>query len=296
MKLVLIDGNAILHRAFHALPPLSAKDGTPINAVYGFISMLTRVIENQKPTHLAVAWDTAKPTFRHAQYTNYQANRPKGDSELTPQFQIAQDVLTAMNIPIYFLEGFEADDIIGTIVTKVTLKDSKPLETVVVTGDRDILQLVDDSKNVGVFMPIKGLSEGKLYKEAEVLERMGVKPSQIIDFKALVGDPSDNYPGVAGIGPKTAISLLHQFGTLEEIYKNLHLIPDKTARKLAEGAEPAGISQQLATIVRDVPVSFKLSDAEDWDISSEKVMKLFNQIGFRTLTERVKTLGQKLKN
>lgn len=293
-KLVLIDGNAILHRAYHAMPALTSNNGTPINAVYGFISMLLRITQDLKPTHIVVAWDTAKPTFRHSEYSNYQANRPRGDSELVVQFDIIYSVLKAMAIPIYFMEGFEADDVIGTIATQC--RDKKLVDEVnIVTGDRDILQLVDDEENIKVFMPIKGLSEGKLYSEADVEERMGVKPSQIIDFKALVGDPSDNYPGVAGIGPKTAIGLLKQFGTLEKIYKNLHLVPTKVAEKLANGAEPAGISKRLATIVRDVPITFKLEDAKKWDLSGERVIKLFQEIGFKTLTDRVLKFGSQLQ-
>jgi DNA polymerase I len=284
-KLLLIDGNAILHRAYHALPPLSALDGTQVNAVYGFVSMLLRVVENLKPTHIAVAWDTAKPTFRHAEYTNYQAQRPRAESDLSPQFKITQDVLTAMHIPIFFLEGFEADDVIGTIAEQVSE------EVIIVTGDRDILQLIDEDKPVRVFMPIKGLSEGKLYGEEETIERMGVKPSQIVDYKALVGDPSDNYPGVQGIGEKTAINLLHQFGTLEEIYKNLHLVPDRYAKKLAEGVEAAGISKRLATIVRDVPITCTIDDCAKWDVGSDDVVAMFRKIGFKSLTERAIKLG-----
>lgn len=282
-KLLLIDGNAVLHRAYHALPPLTSNDGQPINAVYGFISMLLNLILQLKPTHIAVAWDTAKPTFRHAEYTNYQANRPRSDSELVSQFSLAHKVLEAMNIPIYSIEGFEADDILGTISSQKGMVD----EVVIVTGDRDILQLVDEQRNIRVFMPVKGLSDGKLYGEAEVIERMGVTPSQIVDFKALVGDPSDNYPGVTGIGPKTAIDLLKKYQTLDEIYKNLDEIKPNTAKKLALGAEAAGISKRLATIVRDTPVTFVLEDSKNWDIANKKTIALFNQIGFKTLTQRV---------
>lgn len=286
-KLVLIDGNAIIHRAYHAMPALTANDGSPINAVYGFISMLLRIIQDLKPTHIAVAWDTPKPTFRHAEYTNYQAHRPRMESDLSSQFSVARDVLKAMNIPQFSLEGFEADDVIGTI-SKQCMGEC---EVVIVTGDRDILQLVSDKDKIRVFMPTKGISQGKVYHDNDVIERMGVKPSQIIDFKALVGDPSDNYPGVTGIGPKTAIDLIEKFETLENIYDNLWQIPEKTASKLASGAEPAGISQKLATIVRDVPITFHLKDSADWDIKSRKVLDLFKKIGFRTLTERVVKLA-----
>lgn len=283
-KLLLIDGNAIIHRAYHALPPLTSNNtNEPINAVYGFISMMLRVIEIIKPTHIIVAWDTPKPTFRHAEYSNYQAHRPRGDSELISQFGLMRKVLDAMDIPQYSMEGFEADDIIGTAAYNSKGMD----EVVIVTGDRDILQLVDDTKHIGVYMPIKGLNNAKLYHEVDVVERMGVKPAQIIDYKALVGDPSDNYPGVTGIGEKTAINLLKQFGTVDEIYKNLHLIPDRYAKKLALGVEAAGISRMLATIIHDVPVTMSLTDAVKWDVANDKTLKLFHEIGFKTLTDRV---------
>lgn len=290
-KLVLIDGNAILHRAYHALPPnLTTDSGQPINAVYGFISMLLRVIADLKPTHVAVAFDTAKPTFRHVEYVGYQAHRPRTDSELSSQFEIAYKVLDAMNIPIYKLAGFEADDVIGTISNQVKGID----EVIIVTGDRDILQLVDDKKNIKLYMPVRGLTDAKLYGEKETFERMGVKPNQIIDYKALVGDPSDNYPGVTGIGPKTANSLIEKYGDVDNIYKHLGDIPERTSKKLAEGAEAAGVSRKLATIVKDVPITFKIEDASRWDVDSHKTLELFSEIGFKTLTKRVKEVGEKI--
>lgn len=283
-KLLLIDGNAILHRAYHALPLLtSSGTNEPINAVYGFVSMLLGMVENLHPTHIIVAWDTPKATFRHAKYSSYQAHRPRGDSELISQFKTIHEVLDSMNIPQYSIEGFEADDVIGTISEQF----KGELEVVIVTGDRDILQLVDDEQKVFVYMPIKGISKAKMYHESDVVERMGVKPNQIIDYKALVGDPSDNYPGVLGIGEKTAINLLKEFGTLEKIYENLHLIPEKYSKKLASGAEAAGISKELATIVRDAPVTASLEDAVKWDVASKNTKELFKKIGFKTLTNRI---------
>lgn len=290
-KLVLIDGNAILHRAYHALPgSLTTKDGQPINAVYGFVSMLLRVVTDLKPTHIAVAFDTAKPTFRHVEYIGYQANRPRTESELSSQFEVCYKVLGSMNIPIFSLAGFEADDVIGTISHQVKNID----EVVIVTGDRDILQLVDESRNIKIYMPIKGLTDAKLYGEAETIERLGVKPSQIIDYKALVGDPSDNYPGVAGIGPKTAIALIEKYRDVDNIYKHLGEISEKVAKKLAEGAESAGMSRKLATIVKDVPITFKIEEAAKWDVDSSDTLKLFEKIGFKTLTKRVKEVGEQI--
>ncbi|HEX6977223.1 MAG TPA: 5'-3' exonuclease H3TH domain-containing protein [Patescibacteria group bacterium] len=287
-KLILIDGNAILHRAYHALPPLTSKDGVQINAVYGFISMLLGIVTTLKPTHIAVCFDTPKPTFRHAQYIGYQAHRPRLESDLSSQFEIIYKVLDAMDIPIYKQEGYEADDVLGTIAKQTEKVD----EVVIVTGDRDILQLVDG--RVKVYMPVRGLSEGKVYGENDVVERLGVKPNQIVDYKALVGDSSDNYPGVPGVGPKTAISLIEKYQTLEKIYENLALISPKVSKKLAEGIESAGMSKKLATIVCDVPVTFHLEKAQKWDIDNKKTLNLFEKFGFKTLTQRVIKVGKKV--
>lgn len=300
-KLVLIDGNAILHRAYHALPPLTTKRGEPINAVYGFISMLLRVIQDLKPTHIAVAFDRKEPTFRHEAFVEYQAQRPAMESDLSSQFEKAKDTISAFGIPIYEKAGYEADDVIGTLALQATekLKDrkterqkSKVDDVVIVTGDKDQLQLV--TERIKVYMPISGLSSAKLMGEEEVLEKMGVKPSLIDDYKALVGDPSDNYPGVPGIGPKTAINLLKRYGTLDNIYKHLKSIPEVTAQKLKDGKESSKISKKLATIVKNVPIKINIEDCAKWDIDSQAVLDLFYEFGFKTLTERVKKVGKEL--
>lgn len=292
-KLVLIDGNAILHRAYHALPPLTTRKGEPINAVYGFISMLLRVIQDLKPTHLAVAFDRKEPTFRHKEYKEYQAHRPEMDKDLGVQFDKAKDVISAFGFPIYDKAGYEADDVIGTLAAQATgVSKSKIDQVIIVTGDRDILQLVTDK--VKVYLPIRGLSEAKLMGEKDVVEKMGVKPSQVDDYKALVGDPSDNYPGVRGIGPKTAVKLLKEFETVEGIYKNLDKIPETAAKKLREGEKSAKISQRLAEIVTDVPVKLDIENSGKWKVDSQKVLNLFAEYGFKTLTKRVKKVGTEL--
>lgn len=305
-KLVMFDGNAIMYRAFHALPPLTTKSGEPINAVYGLISMLINIVENLKPTHIIFCFDEKGPTFRNELLPTYQSQRPETPSELIPQFKKARDFLESVNIPVYSKSGYEADDVIGTLATLLKMD-----EVVIVTGDRDILQIVDDSKDIKLFMPIGGLSNGKIFAEKETVERMGVKPNQIPDYKALVGDPSDNYFGIAGIGPKTAINLLKKYETLDGVYKAVSLvssayehisdIPDKLKTKLLEGKESAYLSYKLATIVRDVPFKFDkvtgsaLEDASKWDLISENVLKLFEEYGFKTLTARIKKLGEQIE-
>jgi DNA polymerase-1 len=289
-KLVLIDGNAILHRAFHALPPLTTRRGEPINAVYGLISMLLRVIQDLKPTHIAVVFDTPKPTFRNKLLSSYQAQRPETAKELIGQFEKARKVLKAFNIPHYEADGFEGDDVIGTLAEQA----GKNEEVIIVTGDKDQLQLINDKKNIKLYMPITGLSNSKLMTETEVKEKMGIEAKLIDDYKALVGDPSDNYKGVPGIGPKTAINLLNEHGSLDNIYRNLKNISSLTAQKLKDGKKESEISKKLATIVKNVPIKLNLEECQKWDVDGEEVLTLFAEFGFKTLTERVKKVGKEI--
>ncbi len=293
-KLVLVDGFAILHRAYHAIPhTLTTKNGEPINALYGVVSMFLRVIEDLKPTHVAVCFDVKEKTFRHEVFEKYQSQRPHMEDGLSSQIAKTRSFLEAAKIPLFFKAGFEADDLIGTIAHTVVVSNLAD-EVVIVTGDKDILQLVSD--RVRVYMPVSGLSVAKLYGRVEVRERMGVEPSQIADLKALVGDPSDNYPGVSGIGPKTAITLIEEFGSLENIYKNLDKLPVKVSNKLVNDKENAKLSLKLSTIVRNVPINLDIEKASKWDIDSPEVLKLFQEFGFKTLTERVKKVGQKIES
>jgi len=292
-KLILIDGNAILHRAYHALPPLTTKSGQPINAVYGLVSMLLRVIQDLKPTHIAIAFDRKEPTFRQKEYKDYQAQRPAMDKELSGQFEKAKDVAFAMRIPVYERAGYEADDLLGSMAkqsTAISNNNSTVDEVVIVTGDRDILQLVD--KKIRVYMPIRGLSEGKLFAPEDVKEKMGVLPEQIIDLKALIGDSSDNYKGIPGIGPKTAVNLLEKYKSFENIYKKLDDIPAATKTKLEVGMDSGKMSQRLAKIVTDMELDTDLEKASYWQVDNPQVLDLFSQFGFRTLTNRVKDVGK----
>ena len=204
-RLVLIDGHAILHRAYHAFPStLKTRKGELVNAVYGFSRMLLTVLEDLKPQYLVVAFDLPQPTFRHQEYVGYQIQRPEMDKELFGQIERVYQIVKALNIPIFTAPGFEADDVIGTLA-----KQAKNLEVMIVTGDRDIMQLVN--KKVKVYSPRKGFAEPEIFDEKKVKEFLGITPQQVIDYKALTGDPSDNYPGVSGIGPKTAVKLLSRF-------------------------------------------------------------------------------------
>ena len=313
-KLVLFDGNAVMHRAYHALPDLKTRAGEPINAVYGLVSMLLKVIEDLKPTHIAFAFDRKEPTFRTQILESYQAQRPEMDEELDSQFDKARETVEAFGIPIYSKAGFEADDVIGTIANSVSSSrlparagklgyiqiDSGSQsgmtdgvsQVLVVTGDRDMLQLVRGK--VKLYMPVKGLADAKEFGKDETIERMGVPPEQIVDYKALVGDPSDNYKGVPGIGPKTAIDLLSKYKTLDEIYAHLDEIKESVRKKLTESKDSAYQSQKLARIVIDVDVDFSLEETKKWRLDSPEILSLFEQYGFRTLTKRVKELGKSI--
>jgi len=285
-KLVIIDGNAILHRAFHAMPPLTTKSGEPINAVYGLISMFLRVIQDLKPDAIAVAFDEKEPTFRHKEFREYQSQRPPTAEDLSSQFEKARDFFKAAKVPIYSKPGYEADDVIGTIASKA--KE----DVVVVTGDRDMLQLINDK--VRLYMPVAGLTNAKLYDAAAATERMGVPPDEIPDYKALVGDPSDNYPGVVGIGPKTAEKLLEKYKNVDNIYAHLSDIEPRIRQKLEIKKDDAKLFHRLATIVRDVPIDINFEDMEKWKIDSSDVLDLFQKFGFRTLTERIKKVGKEI--
>lgn len=288
--LVLIDGNAIMHRAYHALPPLTNKQGEPIHAVYGFVTMLITIVNKLSPTHLIVCFDRPEPTFRKSMYVGYQAHRPKMDSDLSSQFEKVKKVISVMNIPLYEMPGYEADDVIGSL----SLQASEHSDVIIVTGDRDILQLVTDT--IQVYMPVQGLSNGKLYSPSDVEKKFGVTPSQIVDYKALAGDSSDNYPGVRGIGPKTASMLLQTFGTLENLYqaiykkdKRVETLKNGTLKALSEYAEDAGMAKKLARIVIDAPVTLDRTKAELHELATPQVLKTLSDLGFLSIVRRLET-------
>src|ERR1035437_9417875 len=237
-KLVLIDGNAIIHRAFHALPPLNSKDGQPTNAVYGFFMMLLKIIDDLQPEYLVVCFDKKAPTFRKQLYVGYQATRPKPSDDLIPQFDMVHKALDEAKVKHFEIDGYEADDLIGTISKKAKEKN---LQTIIVSGDRDLLQLINSK--VLMLAPIAGMTKMTLFDEVKVREKYGLEPWQIVDYKALVGDASDNYPGGTGIGPKTASTLLNKYQTLEGIYQHLGELSPQIQKKLANDVEQAALAK-----------------------------------------------------
>jgi len=282
-KVILIDGNAIVHRAFHAIPPFKTSKGELVNAVYGFFSMLLNIISGNKPDYIAVAFDTGK-TFRHEASEDYKASRAKAPDELYAQFDRIKEVLRAFNIPIYEAKGYEADDILGTLA-KMIERDHKHL-TLIATGDKDAFQLV--SNYIHVLMPHKGFKESIIYDSNKVEEKMGIKPTQVIDFKGLCGDSSDNIKGVAGIGAKTATKLLQQYGSIDEIYKNINEITGAVHKKLEQGKDDAIKSKYLATIVTDMDLDLNLKECRTHEINQNKVEALFEELEFKSLLKKLK--------
>jgi len=292
-KLVVIDSNALVHRAFHALPPsFTDEQGRPTNAVYGFTAIFLKAIKDLKPDYLAACFDRKEKTFRHEEYEQYKATRIKAPDELYQQIPLVKKVLTAFGVPIFELAGFEADDLIGTICELKTV-DRPDIETIILTGDQDCLQLVD--YNTKVLAPHKGMSETFLYDETGVKEKFGgLSPKQLIDYKGLRGDLSDNIPGVKGIGEKGAIELLTEFGSLENIYKNIDSkkIKDRTRELLKSQRQNAVMSKGLATIVRSAPIDFKLADCRFAGFDQNAVVDVFSELGFKRLMSQIATLAK----
>jgi DNA polymerase-1 len=296
-RLVLLDAHAIIHRAYHALPDFSSSKGEPTGALYGLISILLKVTEDLKPDYVIAARDLPGPTHRHELFEAYKATRVKADDELVAQLERSPEVFKAFGIPLYEAPGFEADDVIGTIVKK--LSKQKDVDIIIASGDLDTLQLIDD-KRVRVYTLRQGLSDTVLYDADKVRERFGFGPERIIDYKALRGDPSDNIPGIRGVGEKTATELIVHFGSVEDIYKALDKTPEKFAdaglkaraiELVKGGKKEALFSKGLASIRADAPVSFTLPK-ELWRLSAhtESIGALCDELEFRSLKERVRAL------
>jgi len=284
-KLMLVDGHALVHRAFHALPELTTTSGELVNAVFGWTSMVIKAMDTLRPTHVIVAFDRAAPTFRHEQYAEYKATRARTPRPLAMQFDRVREVAQAFNMPIVEQSGFEADDVLGTLAAQA---EALGVPTVIVTGDLDTLQLVDDY--VTVLTNGRQFSDTKLYTRQSVLERYGLTPGQIPDLKGLIGDTSDNIPGIRGIGEKTAAKLLIQYSSLEGIFEHVDDIPGKVGGLLRESRDQAFRSRDLARIVVDAPVRLDLDASAVRDFDLPRLIGLFRELEFRSLIPRVQQL------
>ncbi len=291
---IIIDGNAIIHRAYHALPPMTTKDGTIVNAVFGFTSMLFKVITDLKPEYIAVSFDVAGPTFRDTLYEKYKATRVKADQDLYDQIPLVYQIVEAFGIPIFTKQGFEADDVIATVVTRMKNKKSG-IKNIIVTGDMDLLQLVDDDV-IEVYLLRKGLSDIELYNEKKVKERFGFGPEHVVDYKSLKGDTSDNIPGVKGIGEKTAKELIEKIGGVEEIYREIkskklkikNLFTHTVIQKLEQGERDARMSRDLATVRPDIEgIDVDIDACDVKKLNTEGLKKTLTKFEFFSLIKRI---------
>lgn len=292
-KLVIVDGHAVIHRAYHSIPPLTAN-GQPVNGLYGFYSMLLTAINILTPKYLIVCLDSPGPNFRNHEFLGYRAKRKLADADLISQLPLLKSTLEQSKISTFSLGGYEADDLIATITrkalqkiiqTKSGKKKKMVNEIVIITGDKDLMQLVN--QKVSLFVPIRGLSETKIFKPEDVQEKLGVLPFQVVDLKALMGDMSDNYPGVAGIGPKAATDLLSQYQNLDNIYQHLEQIKPSIRQKLETDKDNAYLSQKLATLVNNIPLTVKLSSAKISPIFFQNLTPVFKTYNFKSLIQRV---------
>jgi DNA polymerase-1 len=285
MKLMILDGNSIVNRAYYGVRLLNAPDGTPTNAIYGFIAILQRLLDEQKPEAVCVCFDLKAPTFRHKQYDGYKAQRKGMPDELAVQMPLLKETLDAMGIRRYELEGYEADDLLGTAAA---ICERTGWDCVIVTGDKDSLQLISDTTTVCNVKTRMGQTETILYTPERFKEEYGFEPKLMVDLKALMGDSSDNIPGVPGIGEKTAMSLVQSYGEIKNIYAKLDEldIKDGVRKKLSQGQESADMSYWLATIVRDAPVEFKPED-NIWDHNyTDNLYTMFKRLGFNKFIEK----------
>lgn len=286
-KWILIDGNSIANRAFYAMPPLTNSAGLHTNAVFGFTTMLLRLLEEEKPTHVLVAFDAGKVVFRHEGYTEYKGGRAKTPPELSEQFPVMKDLLKAFGISQFELSGYEADDIIGTLTR---MADEQNVQTLVVTGDKDMLQLASD--NVTIAITRKGISEVEQFSPAAIDEKYGLKPMQIIDLKGLMGDASDNIPGIPGVGEKTALKMLHEFGSVEEVLANTDSLKGKMKEKVETHKDDAIMSKKLATIFREVPLEHGVDDIRYDGYQPAVLADAFRKLEFKSLIERLDLSGE----
>lgn len=289
---LLFDGHALIYRAYHALPDLTAPDGSLVNAVYGFTRILLTVLRDYEPEYVAVAFDHPTKTFRHQVYQDYKGHRPEMPDDLKPQTGWVKKVVQALNIPQFELAGFEADDLIGSLARQAENgsdpKNRPDVETLIITGDKDLIQLVDDQTHV--FIPKRGkTTQDKEYDPELVQAEFGFRPQQIVDYKALMGDPSDNIPGVTGIGKKTALKLVQEFGSIEKLYQVIEsdqahpLLKGAILKKLESGHDQALMSRQLAQIDRQAPIKLDLPACRVTGYDKKQAVDVLTKFGFRSL-------------
>ncbi len=290
-RLIIIDSNALLHRSFHALPPLMTKTGQETGAVYGYLLTLFKAITDLKADYVVACFDTKMPTFRHEMFKDYKAQRPVTPSGIISQIPITKEVLATFKIPVFAKEGVEADDLIATICAKQP-KDYPGAEIFIVSGDLDNTQLIDE--NVKVYTLGKGIKDTVIYDINKVRERFGVEPKQMVDFKALTGDPSDNIPGVAGIGKKTAAEIIQKYGSIKNLYEELStdtaVLKPKVKEMLKLNKESALMSRELAQMKNDVDIDFKIEDCNFGDFNQNQVEGIFRKLEFSTLINRISSI------
>ncbi|PIR88582.1 MAG: hypothetical protein COU09_01195 [Candidatus Harrisonbacteria bacterium CG10_big_fil_rev_8_21_14_0_10_44_23] len=285
--LLLIDANALIHRMYHALAPLTGPNDEPVGAIYGLSKLLLKIKADQRPDYVAACFDRPEPTFREADYKEYKATRVKAEDDLVDQIIHSRDVFDVFKIKTFELARFEADDLIGTLSERYKNEDN--LQTIVYSGDKDLLQLVEGDKVVVDL--IRNGGKVVQYNEDRVKEEFGLNPAQITDLKGLMGDSSDNIPGVANVGPKTATPLIQEFGSIEEIYENLVIINPKVAKKLEGNKDIALLSKKLATINKSAPIYLdKLEDLKAPDLDLDELKKYFNHYGFVSLVNQLETI------
>lgn len=281
-KIMILDGNSLLFRAFYAMPSLKTKKGQYTNAVYGFLSMLYKLLDLYSPEYICVAFDPKKPTFRHEQYKDYKATRQKAPDELVSQFQLIRDVLDMHKIKCVEIEGFEADDVAGTFASAAQENGTK---VYLVTSDRDYLQLIDE--NTSVILTKKGVTNTEEMDLSRMNEEYGITPEQFVDLKALMGDASDNIPGVGGVGEKTALKLIQEYKSLDSIYENIESIKGKLREKLESDKMQAYMSQTLARIIKDIPIEFNMDDYRVQKPDSSQLSRMYDELEFRTFKKRI---------
>ncbi len=299
-KLLIIDGNALIHRAFHAIPLLTNSAGIPTNAVYGFASMILNLLLKMQPQYIVMTYDLKGRTFRDDLYTEYKATRAAAPQELYDQIPMIKKLVQSFNIPEFAVEGFEADDVIATIVRKMNdptdpnYSDYKDVHSYVVTGDRDTFQLI--SPTVSVITPHKGFNEIIIYTPEKVKEEFTITPEQFCDYKTLRGDTSDNIPGIPGIGEKTAKDLLQKFQTIDGIYANLDKLSPAVAKKFTTGRESMEMSRQLVILANTVEIDFNLDNCLMHNFNVHNVMDIFQALEFRSLFKKLTDLNAKYDN